>query len=803
MDAYVNSLAGYLLAQSWQIALLAVVVALISFALRNRSAHVRYLLWLIVLAKCIVPPVYSVPVPVLPDRPLIEQLPRPATPETQVVDVAVKATSPIEIEAAVEPQESKLALPGIKETAVLVWSLGAFLFLVWINIRAIRYTLWLRSRRSPLPDSLKQKLQESFETLKFKKLPRIWLTRDIGQPFVWGLLRGSVYLPVDFLALDDPERCRTILAHELSHVVRFDAAINVLQVVAQAIYWFHPLVWWMNGRIRQEREKCCDEMTVVQLNTLPEHYTNAIVETLAAEHRSAHPIPSLAIVGSIKDIEERIRTMMRPGKRFYKRPSMITITVILVLAFVIVPTALVLTARAEGTKTVLQSEDNPSKSLHQAATDGDLGQVKELLSKGTGVNETDQSGLTPLHLAAMGGHKAIVEFLLTKGADVNAKKKTRSLLGGDTPLHETAKHGHKDVAEVLIAKGADIKARTKTYDTALYYAAVSAQKEFAELLLANGADVDAALYSAAGHGDHEAAKFLLAKGANVNAKNVYEWAPLHWAALYGHKDVTELLVAKGAEVNVHSDELAGMPLHLAASFAHKEVIEFLIANGADVNAKNNYGRTALHDAMDRGQTEIVELLRKHGADTQYSMEREKTKLGKSLFEVVTKKCIFPEQSLNIPEPMQPCGANLQKIYAAIKKYEKDKGRLPDWLSDLVPDYLTKEMLLCPHKPSYRVKIQAEPKIPCSYGYEFSLLRRPATTPRGVQPRPWGGMLSRDLKMAQVRLFGDVVPLLRCRTHGYVLNLSVGGQLYISPLFWERMFLQDYFEGLEQSEEAKR
>jgi ankyrin repeat protein len=366
---------------------------------------------------------------------------------------------------------------------------------------------------------------------------------------------------------------------------------------------------------------------------------------------------------------------------------------------------------------------------------------------------------------------------------------------------------HKDVAEVLVAKGADIKARTKTLDTALYYAATNAQKEFAELLLAKGADVNAALYCAAGHGDHDAAKFLLDKGANVNAKNVYEWAPLHWAALYGHKDVTELLVAKGAEVNAHSDELGGMPLHLAASYAHKEVIEFLIANGADVNAKNNYGRTALHDAMDRGQTEIVELLRKHGADTQYSMEREKTKLGKSVFEVVTKKCVVPERSLNIPEPMQPCGANLQKIYAAIKKYEKDKGRLPDWLSDLVPDYLTKETLLCPHKPSYRdlarPQIQVEQEIPCSYTYEFSMLRKPATTPKGIQPRPWGGMLNQDLKMAQMRLFGDVVPLLRCRTHGYVLNLSVGGQLYISPLFWERMFMPDYFEGLEQSEEAMR
>ena len=56
----------YMLTQSWQIALLTLVVAIAIFALRNKTAHVRYLLWLIVLAKCLVPPLLTVPVAVLP-----------------------------------------------------------------------------------------------------------------------------------------------------------------------------------------------------------------------------------------------------------------------------------------------------------------------------------------------------------------------------------------------------------------------------------------------------------------------------------------------------------------------------------------------------------------------------------------------------------------------------------------------------------------------------------------------------------------------------------------------------------------
>jgi hypothetical protein len=67
MEALLTRVADYPWTQSWQIALLTAVVALATWALRNRSAHVRYLLWLLVLAKCLTPPVCRVPC-VLPDK---------------------------------------------------------------------------------------------------------------------------------------------------------------------------------------------------------------------------------------------------------------------------------------------------------------------------------------------------------------------------------------------------------------------------------------------------------------------------------------------------------------------------------------------------------------------------------------------------------------------------------------------------------------------------------------------------------------------------------------------------------------
>ena len=153
----------------------------------------------------------------------------------------------------------------------------------------------------------------------------------------------------------------------------------------------------------------------------------------------------------------------------------------------------------------------------------------------------------------------------------------------------------------------------------------------------------------------------------------------------------------------------------------------------------------------------------------------------------TTKFDIPEENLKIPEEMQTCAENLKKIYTAIKKYEKDKGKLPDWLSDLVPDYLSSKTLLCPKDARHKSPYSPDPKLPCSYGWQFSA----KPIPLGWDPT--GRTLYRDWKNQQVELFGDVVPMVRCyhRTSKRVLNLSAGGKIWWGPLDWEYMFRPDY------------
>jgi beta-lactamase regulating signal transducer with metallopeptidase domain len=229
--------------------------------------------------------------------------------------------------------------------AGLTWIGGAGLFLALNLLRALRGQRWLRRRRQPLPEELRQETETLLSACGRSALPPIWIVEGIGQPFVWGLTCGSIYVPASFLKLRDAAQRRHVLAHELAHVRRCDAAVNLLQTIAQGLFWFHPFVWWVNQKIRHEREKCCDEMAVAQLGAEAKDYCNAVVETLASAETSARPVPSLAVAGPARNLEERIKAMLRPGRRFYSRPSGIAAIVVLIAALLIVPTAIALAPR--------------------------------------------------------------------------------------------------------------------------------------------------------------------------------------------------------------------------------------------------------------------------------------------------------------------------------------------------------------------------------------------------------------------------------------------------------------------------
>ena len=104
-------------------------------------------------------------------------------------------------------------------------------------------------------------------------------------PTVVGWMKPVVLVPASALAGLSPDQLEAILAHELAHIRRHDYLVNLLQTVVETLLFYHPSVWWLSGRIRAERENCCDDLAV-SLCGDPVAYAGALADLEALRHSS-------------------------------------------------------------------------------------------------------------------------------------------------------------------------------------------------------------------------------------------------------------------------------------------------------------------------------------------------------------------------------------------------------------------------------------------------------------------------------------------------------------------------------------
>ena len=297
--------------------------------------------------------------------------------------------------------------------------------------------------------------------------------------------------------------------------------------------------------------------------------------------------------------------------------------------------------------------------IHDAALNGDLAKVKELLAKDPSLlNAKGKNEKAPLHWAAQGGHLAIVKYLISKGAaidELNIQK--------ETALVYAAEGGHLNVAEFLIAKGAKVNVKTTLDALPIHYAVWAGKAELVKLLVAKGADLKltrgqgfALIHEAAGGESLEIVDLLLKKGMPVDLKTGFGATPLHYASLHGTPQIVSLLIKRGADVNAVSQD-DWWPLGLAVSQGSSEKVALLLAAGADATRKAKAsGRTPLQQAAILGYSGIArQLLAKGGAanakdeagltPVEYAQRYGHAKLAQELSPAEAEKNAFEKKDL--------------------------------------------------------------------------------------------------------------------------------------------------------------
>lgn len=126
-------------------------------------------------------------------------------------------------------------------------------------------------------------------------------------PMVLGHFRPLILMPVGVLAGLSPAQVEAILLHELAHVRRCDYLVNLLQRLVEGLFFYHPAIWWISHRARDERENCCDD-AVVAISRNSQDYAAA----LAALEENRMLAGGAAVAATGGTLVKRIRRLLYP-----------------------------------------------------------------------------------------------------------------------------------------------------------------------------------------------------------------------------------------------------------------------------------------------------------------------------------------------------------------------------------------------------------------------------------------------------------------------------------------------------------
>ncbi len=294
----------------WQSSLFCALIGILAFALRKNQARIRYWVWLTASVKFLIP--FSLLIA------LGSHLTRArlSTPTQAVVYSAVEDFSqpfgrpnlPViyHLSPVAAPVNSLHLLPAM---LVVVWLVGVIVILFRWFMGWTRILLVVRNAVSlgegPEADALRR-LESNWGV----RTPIILVrSRDWMEPGIFGIFRPVLIWPEGISGHLDARNIELILAHEICHARRRDNLTAIIHMTVEAVFWFHPLVWWMGARLEEERERACDEEVSLRCNQ-PHVYAESVLKV--CKFCSESPLACVSgITGA--DLKKRIMQIMTGG----------------------------------------------------------------------------------------------------------------------------------------------------------------------------------------------------------------------------------------------------------------------------------------------------------------------------------------------------------------------------------------------------------------------------------------------------------------------------------------------------------
>jgi beta-lactamase regulating signal transducer with metallopeptidase domain len=301
-----------------QAALLTGLMLAIDRVLRDRArAALRCGLWMLLVVKFLLPTDLLSPTALA--YWIAPQLVSPirALGSVDQVDGGGAIVSEVPVSVPAVTTDFRPTPPQLRGTGglLLVWVGGSMGFGLWAWARGRAVARSLRAT-TEAPEAVRAMLAETAADLGLRgPLPRVLLTDTQQGPALCGLLRPVILLPRGLIEQLDSQALRLVLRHELIHLARRDLGWNLLQVCVQVVWWWHPLVWFANARVRALREAAVDEAVMLEPGS-DEYPATLVAVARTCVIPSRMPMAFLGILESGGRLEARVRRLVeRPLPR--------------------------------------------------------------------------------------------------------------------------------------------------------------------------------------------------------------------------------------------------------------------------------------------------------------------------------------------------------------------------------------------------------------------------------------------------------------------------------------------------------
>jgi bla regulator protein blaR1 len=296
----------------WQSTLFALAAGLLTLTLRQQHARVRYWIWLVASVKFLIP--FSL---------LVEAGNRlawslawshaSAGTNAGLYFAAEEISQPFTQRAITMQAVSQAAATTAQSN--LIHLLPAVLAATWLCGFVVVLLVWCaRWRRVsavvreavPMREGCEVEALRRLESMAGMRPIEMVLSLDSLEPGIFGIARPVLLWPEGISEHLEESHMEAILAHELRHVRRRDNLAAALHMLVEALFWFHPLVWWLGARMVEERERACDE-EVVELGSERQVYAESILKV--CEFCVGSPLACVSgVTGS--DLKRRMVSIM-------------------------------------------------------------------------------------------------------------------------------------------------------------------------------------------------------------------------------------------------------------------------------------------------------------------------------------------------------------------------------------------------------------------------------------------------------------------------------------------------------------